>query len=427
MKTLYDPNIFENTMEGITPEDYIIATYYFEQEAYEHLEVVGYMALEASTGGWIDFPGETPQVREALSARVVGYYPVESQHEGWQAAVVRLAFPMRGPTGYLGSTAAMLTGIGGNILGMPGEIKLLDIDLPAAFVKQLPGPKFGVSGIRKLLEVPQRPLVNCMIKPKVGLTPKQIGNLCYEVAVAGVDTIKDDEMISETYNCSFRERLMEVMAALKRAEEETGKKVLYFISTTDTVRKQLEKAKWAVEHGANALMVNFISGIEMLRAVAEDPNINVPLLFHPCGMSGYTGISPMVWNKLARFAGADVALSGGTWGKWGEGGAFAPTIRSKHILQAPIPGIERIFILSSAVPGLVPTVIESYGLDVMVGGGGAVHGHPSGSAAGVKALRQAIDAVMSDIPLEEAAKEHKELGEAVALWGIYKRPATKRY
>ena len=53
----------------------------------------------------------------------------------------------------------------------------------------------------------------------------------------------------------------------------------------------------------------------------------------------------------------------------------------------------------------------------MLGAGGSVHGHPMGPKAGVLAIGQAIDAVMAGCGLREAAKEHKELGAAIDLWG----------
>ena len=42
-------------------------------------------------------------------------------------------------------------------------------------------------------------------------------------------------------------------------------------------------------------------------------------------------------------------------------------------------------------PGIVNKVTELFGCDYMANVGGAIHGHPSGTLAGVKAMRQAID------------------------------------
>ena len=44
---------------------------------------------------------------------------------------------------------------------------------------------------------------------------------------------------------------------------------------------------------------------------------------------------------------------------------------------------------------------------------------PMGPAAGARAFRQGIDAVIHGMTLEDAAKEYEELGGALTLWGIY--------
>jgi ribulose 1,5-bisphosphate carboxylase large subunit-like protein len=41
-----------------------------------------------------------------------------------------------------------------------------------------------------------------------------------------------------------------------------------------------------------------------------------------------------------------------------------------------------------------------------------------GPAAGARALRQAIDAVMAGVPLRMAAENQPELKTAIDLWGI---------
>lgn len=69
-------------------------------------------------------------------------------------------------------------------------------------------------------------------------------------------------------------------------------------------------------------------------------------------------------------------------------------------------------------PGLVPLIHRDFGLDVVVNAGGGIHGHPLGTAAGGRAFRQAIDAVLAGEPLREAAKRHDELRAAIEAWGI---------
>ena len=55
---------------------------------------------------------------------------------------------------------------------------------------------------------------------------------------------------------------------------------------------------------------------------------------------------------------------------------------------------------------------ESGGKRCGSGSRGAVQGHPGGAAAGARAMRQAIEIVMSGPPFEKAAAEKDELRTA---------------
>ena len=65
---------------------------------------------------------------------------------------------------------------------------------------------------------------------------------------------------------------------------------------------------------------------------------------------------------------------------------------------------------------LVPALLETFGNDVVIQAGGGIHGHPDGTTAGAKAMRQAVDAVLKEVTLEEYAKTHKELKAALEQW-----------
>jgi ribulose-bisphosphate carboxylase large chain len=64
--------------------------------------------------------------------------------------------------------------------------------------------------------------------------------------------------------------------------------------------------------------------------------------------------------------------------------------------------------------------MKMLGNDIIVQGGGGVHGHPQGTIAGAKAMRQAIDAVLAGTTLREWAKSHFELKQAIDKWGAYR-------
>ena len=67
-------------------------------------------------------------------------------------------------------------------------------------------------------------------------------------------------------------------------------------------------------------------------------------------------------------------------------------------------------------PRLVPALMETFGNDFVIQAGGGIHGHPEGTVAGAKAMRQAVDATLEGKTLEEYAKNHKELALALKQW-----------
>ena len=64
-------------------------------------------------------------------------------------------------------------------------------------------------------------------------------------------------------------------------------------------------------------------------------------------------------------------------------------------------------------PGLVPELIRIFGDDIVIQAGGGIHGHPDGTFAGAKAMRQAVESIVEDIDIKEYAAKHKELASAL--------------
>ena len=67
-------------------------------------------------------------------------------------------------------------------------------------------------------------------------------------------------------------------------------------------------------------------------------------------------------------------------------------------------------------PRMVPTLMDIFGNDFIIQAGGGIHGHPQGTKVGATAMREAVDAVMADISLEEYAKSHPPLADALERW-----------
>ncbi len=426
---MYLDPIIVQMPENIKKEDYVIATYYSgTKPSTEMIRHAAALAVEQTTGTWVDVPGETSQVREKHIGHVVGIYETPSyQYEipdgvTERQFIIRIAFPYKN---FGAQFAMMLSTILGNI-SSSGKLKLLDLEFPEGFLKQFGGPKFGISGVRELLGVQGRPLLNNMIKPCTGLNPKETAKYAYEAAVGGVDIIKDDELVADAEHCPLVERVKYVMDAVRKADLEKNEKTLFAFNITDRTEKLKENAYKAIEAGANCLMVNYMTiGLDATRMLTSDKNINVPILGH----SDFTGAfyeSPtsgmsaaLACGKLPRLAGLDMSIVLSPYGKFPMmmdtfiNAGYQMTMPLCHVKPSfPMPG-------GGTTQGHVQELYNLFGKEVIIAAGGAIHGHPMGAAAGARAFRQAIDAVVAGRTLLDVRDKYSELKAALGAWGIY--------
>jgi 2,3-diketo-5-methylthiopentyl-1-phosphate enolase len=432
----YDP-LEEALQEGINPEEYIIGTY---------LVILGprmdpwYMgraaACEQSTGTWVPVPANTPELRAKFGAKVIGVYEVPSyeyevpKHVEERNYIYQIAFPIVNQTDQI---ALMLTATIGNI-SMGGKLKLLDLRFPKKWTQLFKGPKFGIEGIRKILKVPERPLLNNMIKPCSGWTPEVGAQLFYSAALGGCDVVKDDELIADMEYNKIADRVPLMMEAIDKVRDETGEETLYTVNITDKITKLKENALAVQDAGGNALMVNYlVIGLEALRWLTEDPEVKLPILAHMdfAGVwyeSPVSGVSSfLTMGKLARLAGADILVYPAPYGK-------APYLKEKYLeiakaLRYRMHNLKPSLPMPSGgiTPGMVLRVMQDLGSDIMIGSGGGIHAHPDGPVSGAKAFRQAIDIGMKSMKeasedfedfVEEHEDEYPELARAMETWGI---------
>ncbi len=426
----YDPEIFIHSFDGIDRTNHIMATYYMDDELpgedfIDHFALIQAMAIEGSTGTWEKVAEDTEDVRRKLSGKMVGYFEIPTNGAHRRSAVVQLAFPI---DAWIDNVPMMLLSIAGNCFAYSPRLRLLDVFIPEKLLAMFKGPKFGVPGIRKLVNVPKRPLSLHIIKPKMGMTPAQIADQCYQTALGGVDMMKDDEMTSDVYNNVFEDRLKAVEEALCKAESKTGRHPIYFLSITDEPRRIFDKAARAVELGARGLLVCYSAGLPVLRQLAEDPNINVPILVHASHMiAAQPRIAWPVFAKLARLCGGDMMLTPTYWSSIPMV-SLEEGLHTSQIKLAPLGHIKPMFPMPCAgvYPGLAPILIAEYGTDIVIPAGGGMLGHPDGYQAGAKAWQQAIAASLSGEDFLACAKkpENKELRRALEKWGYIERPRT---
>jgi 2,3-diketo-5-methylthiopentyl-1-phosphate enolase len=415
--------------EGIDMENHVVATYWVKADRNMDMALMGQiLAIEQTTGTWVPVPGETPEVRANHVAKVIGVYEAPFHEYGVpedvkeREYVIQIAFPSANVEDQL---PMLLTATIGNISMVP-NFKLLDLRMPRATLDQYQGPRFGIDGWYKALglEPGSRPILNNMIKPCSGY-PLEVGaKLFRDVAMGGCDVIKDDELIANMKYNDAVERVKTYMKIEKEVYEETGEHTLYTVNVTDRLPRMFDLAKRCIDAGANAMMVNYLAvGPEAMRALAEDPAINVPILAHMdvAGvyfMSPYQGISsPIVFGKFARLCGADAIVLPFSLG--GKGiymhDRFMATVRN---LTFPFGSLKPTLPMPSGgiTPANVPDCVNNLGRCIMIGSGGGIHAHPKGPTAGTKAFRQSFEAVLKGIPLEQYSQDCEELGLALGTW-----------
>lgn len=120
-----------------------------------------------------------------------------------------------------------------------------------------------------------------------------------------------------------------------------------------------------------------------------------------------------------RLEGADIVVYNSAYGK-------VPSIKERYVriaqsLRSKFHNLKPTFPSPCAGihPGMIPAMMKDLGNQIVIGAGAGMHAHPLGLTAGVKALKQAAESAMKNVPIEEYAKDHRELDAAIKLWGVY--------
>ena len=412
---------------SLNMERYVVLDYYFESVINPE-EAAAHLCQEQSTAQW-QRVGVDEDLRDRFGAKVIDLavtgvldqpsYPLPSAEPApaYQCRV-RIAHPHGnfGPrlpnilTAALGEGAFYSPGI--------ATIKLIDIAFPHSFLRHFEGPKFGIQGLRDMLQVYDRPIFFGVVKPNIGLSPDDFAELAYQSWLGGLDIAKDDEMLSDVPWSPLRERAEKAGKARLKAEAVTGEKKIYLANITDEVDQLIDLHDIAVEQGANALMVNgMTTGLSAIRMLRK--HTRVPLVAHfdfiaPLTHISYFGVHTRVMTKLQRLAGFDVIIFPGFGARMktpdnevlqSVGECLKPWGHLKPAL--PVPAGSQWAASTAFLYDRLNTV------DFGIVPGRAVFAHPLGPKGGAASLRQGWEAVAAGKSLEVYARNHKELQLAI--------------
>ncbi len=374
-------NIFRASVDL---EKYFIAEYYLESQT-NLRDAAWNLAIGQSVGNpnvrnhW-----ETDELFENHSCMVLGE---EETLKTQQKGNVFVAFPVANIDIETDGVSQLLCHLMGGQMDIENILAchLINVEFPKCMLKSFKGPKFGMSGAREFLGLNDKPLLGGIVKPKVGITPETLLELVKEMVEGGVNFIKEDEIMANPPLCPLEVRVPLIMNYLK------DKKVIYAVCINSDPHHVIERVKRVHELGANAVHINFWSGMGVYKAI-RDLDLPIFLHFQKSGdkiLTQFTHAFHIKWNficKLAVLMGVDFIHAGMIGGYYNAGGddmnQVVKTLQDGNVVAALSCGMH---------PGLVDGIRAQIGSDWMANCGGALHGHPGGTLRGVMAMRQAID------------------------------------
>jgi ribulose-bisphosphate carboxylase large chain len=414
--------------------EHITATYLIETPL-EPAAAAEVLAGEQSSGTFVAVPGETDELKQRFAARVEAvdvletvYTPslpgAQNNRTKFYRARIRVSWSVENMQYNLPVLISTLQGNLYELTQFTG-LRLTDIDIPPSFAHHFKGPAFGIEGCRALTGVTGRPLIGTIIKPSIGLTPEQTATLVQTLSEAGIDFIKDDELLSSSANSPFEKRVDAVMDVINRHADKTGKKIMYAFNISGDMDEMMQRYDKIVASGGTCAMISLNSvGISAAKKIAGLGRLAIHGHRNGWGMltrHPMLGIAFTAYQKLWRLAGVDQIHVNGIQNKFWE--SDDSVVQSIEACLTPLLGGYSVLpvVSSGQWGGQAPeTYRRTKTVDLLYMAGGGILAHPQGAAAGVKALQQAWRAAVDGLSIEEAAVAYPEFAESVKKFGTKK-------
>jgi len=393
---------FFRNREEIDINKYFIATYVMKSST-SLKDAAWNLAIGQSVGNpSVRNEWETDDLFENHSCIILGD---ESYMSTQISGIVEIAFPVANIDWDTDGISQLLCHLmGGQVdIDIIKKCRLIKLELPNNVTQHFLGPKFGITGFRQFTGQYNKPLFGGIIKPKIGVSPEVLLEMVKQMVDGGVDFIKEDEIMSNPV-CAPLEHRVDMIANYLAKQ---SRKVVFCHTINADPHIIIDRVKRVHELGGNGVHVNVFSGIGVYNSIRK---LDLPLYLHyqSSGAKLLTdvnhrfSISWPVMCQLATLMGVDTIQTGMVGGYSND-----DPVEIKECLEILRAGNTVPALSCGMHPGLVNKVTELAGLDYLANAGGAVHGHPGGTVAGARAMRQAID------------KTHNtEYDQAINKWGL---------
>lgn len=393
---------FYRTREEINSEDYVIATYLLTSTV-----SVKTAAWNLAIGQSVGNPNvrnewETDELFENHSCIIL-----DSEQRLDQAGTLEVAFgfPVANTDWETDGISHLLCQLmGGHVdIDIVNGCRLIKLELPKCVQQHFLGPKFGLSGFRQFTGQYNKPLFGSIVKPKIGISAETMLEMIKQMVDGGADFIKEDEIMSNPA-CAPLERRVDLVANYMAKQ---SRKVVICHTINCDPHVVVDRVRRVHELGGNGVHINVFSGLGVYNSVRK---LDLPLYLHyqSSGAKVFTDVHhrfSIAWPvmcQLATLMGVDTIQTGMVGGYSND-----DPEEIKQCLQVLRAGNTVPALSCGMHPGLIEKVTELAGIDYLANAGGAVHGHPGGTVAGARAMRQSIDRTYGT-----------EYDQAIAKWGL---------
>jgi len=393
---------FFRTRNEIDTDKYFIATY--DMKSSTTLKDAAWnLAIGQSVGNPnVRNEWETDELFENHSCIILGD---EAVMEKFVYGKVEIAFPIANTDWDTDGISHLLCQLmGGHVdIDIIKKCRLIKLELPEVVTQHFLGPKFGLSGFREFTGQYNKPLLGGIVKPKIGVTPEILLEMVKQMVDGGVDFIKEDEIMSNPV-CAPLERRVDIISNYLAKQH---RKVVFCHTINCDPHILVDRVKRVHELGGNGVHINVFSGLGVYNSIRK---LDLPLYLHyqSSGAKVFTdvhhrfSISWPVMCQLATMMGVDTIQTGMVGGYSNDDPEeikqCLDILRAGNTVPALSCGLH---------PGLIDKVTDLAGLDYLGNAGGAIHGHPGGTIAGARAMRQSIDKCYGE-----------EYKQAINKWGL---------
>ncbi|WP_281635462.1 ribulose-bisphosphate carboxylase large subunit family protein [Flavobacterium marginilacus] len=401
---------------------------YLIETPYEVEQAAAVLAGEQSSGTFVSVPGETEELKKRFAARVediqlLGLADEPSIPGGsipgkkYQKARVKVSWSIEN-FGY--NLPVLISTLQGNLYEITQftGLKLMDFEVPDSFATHFTGPKFGIKGSKSSCGVTNRPMIGTIIKPSIGMSVDETAALVKTLIEAGIDFIKDDELMGSAANSFFDDRVKGIMKVIRDNEQKTGKKVMYAFNISDEIDEMQRKYDLIQQEKGSCAMVSINSvGLAGTKKICDRGELVIHGHRNGWGMLNrhpLLGIEFPAYQKIQRLAGVDQLHVNGIQNKfWESDDSVVTSIQS--CLKPFLGGNEILPVVSSGQWGgqAVETYRRTQTTDLLYMAGGGILAHPMGPKAGVNALQQAWTGAVDGLSVEETALKYPEFAESV--------------